>query len=243
MFETIRHNLHDRVQALQSSMDAGQRCLLANEIAQVIDYKKLNDRERSLAEEIINNLIEDEVESVRAAIAVAVRTSPYLPTALAQKLARDIAEISLPVLELSPVLEDRFLSEIIRTGIVEKMSAIAQRKNVSSKICRQIVSLGRKEPILTLLKNNGAEISDHTMVTIIRVYGDDETVEQAIFDRGDLSDDVLATLRELSEAHVSDFIRKYFQIPGHVIDVERGRNLLDGVNRRPVWWHSKQGPI
>lgn len=243
MFETVRHNLQHYVLNAQEHMDSAQRCGLANDMAYIFDHNGLNERERYLAEEIIANLIDDEVESVRLSIAVAVGTSPYLPVELAHKLARDISAISLPVLKLSPVLEDRFLEDVLKTGIVDKMLAIAERHNVSAQVCRRIVSMGRKEPVLRLLENKGAKINDHTMITIIRVYGDDKTVEQAIFDRGELSDDVLATLQNLSEAHVSNFIQKYFKIPGHVMDVERGRDLLEGVNRKPTWWNSKQGPI
>lgn len=243
MFETVRHNLQHYVLNAQEHMDSAQRCGLANDMAHIFDHNDLNERERYLAEEIIANLIDDEVESVRLSIAVAVGTSPHLPVELAHKLARDISAISLPVLKLSPVLEDRFLEDVLKTGVVDKMLAIAERHNVSAQVCRRIVSMGRKEPVLRLLANKGAEINDHTMITIVRVYGDDEKVEQAIFDRGELSDDVLATLRNLSEAHVSDFIQKYFKIPGHVMDVERGRDLLDGLNRKPAWWNSKQGPI
>ncbi|WP_419798306.1 MAG: DUF2336 domain-containing protein [Terasakiella sp.] len=243
MFETVRHNLQHYVLNAQEPMDSAQRCSLADEMAYIFDHDSLNERERHLAEEIIADLINDEVESVRLAIAVAVGTSPHLPVELAHKLACDISAISLPILKLSPVLEDRFLEGILKTGVVEKMLAIAERHNVSAQVCRRIVSMGRKEPVLCLLANKGAEINDHTMITIVRVYGDDEKMEQAIFDRGELSDDVLATLRNLSEAHVSDFIQKYFKIPGHVMDVERGRDLLDGLNRKPAWWNSKQGPI
>jgi len=243
MLETVRQNLQHYVINAQKHMDSAQRCRLADEMAHIFNHDGLNKRERHLAEEIVANLIDDEVETVRLAIAVAVGTSPHLPIELAHKLAHDISVISIPVLKLSPVLEDHFLEDVLKTGVVEKMLAIAQRHNVSAQVCRRIVSMGRKEPVLRLLENKGAKINDHTMITIVRVYGDDEMVEQEIFNRGDLSDDVLTTLQNLSEAHVSDFIQKYFKIPGHVMDVERGRNLLDGINRKPTWWNSKQGPI
>jgi uncharacterized protein (DUF2336 family) len=229
--ETLRHRKGEK-----------ERCHLAREMAAVLDQDGLSDKERHLAEEIIARLVEDELEAVRIAVAQAVAASPSLPVKLAEKLARDIVEVSLPVLKLSPVLKDRFLEEIIRTGIVEKLAAIAERETLSERVSRQLVSAGRKGPVIRLLKNEAAKINDHTMVTIILVYGDSERVAEAVFNRGELSPDILVTLRALSEDHVCQFVQRYLDVPDHVLDLKRGRNLLEktpqsGEPDKAAWWH------
>ncbi|SCA56396.1 hypothetical protein MTBPR1_20244 [Candidatus Terasakiella magnetica] len=238
--------LANRAQALRDRMDAKEKCALARDMGQALDQENLNDTQRTLAEDIISKLVEDEMVQVRAAIAEAVAGSPHLPGRIARKLAEDIAEVSIPVLALSPALEEKLLDDVINSGVAEKITAIAGRDNVSAHICCQIVASGRKGAVVRLLNNPGADISDHTMVTIVRVYGDDKKIEQAVFDRGELSNEVMETLRDLSEAHVSAFIQRYFNLPEHMVDVDRGRNLLErnqNDRRNSNWWDSKQGVL
>lgn len=241
MLQSARQSMQKHAATLRQRKGEKERCHLAREMAAVLDQEDLSEKERQLAEEIVARLVEDELESVRTAVSEAVASSSALPLDLAEKLARDIVEVSLPVLKLSPVLRDRFLEEIIRTGIVEKLCAIAERKMISERLSRQLVSAGRKGPVVRLLKNEAAEINDHTMVTIIRVYGDSERVAEAVFDRGALSPDILVTLRALSEDHVCKFVHRYFDVPHHAMDLKKGRNLLE--NRDPdkaPWWHGQE---
>jgi len=238
--------LSKRAKALRERMNANQRCKLAQEIGVAYEKEGMSDTERTLAEEIIVRLVEDEIVKVRSAISEAVAGSPHLPGRIARKLAQDIAEVSVPVLELSPNLEERFLEDIVKSGITEKISAVANRKEVSANLSRHIVASGRKGAVVRLLKNRGAEITDHTMVTIVRVYCDDARVEKAVFDRDTLSDDVIETLRELTEAHVTAFIQRYFNLPEHMVDVDRGRKLMEREEddrRSSNWWDNKQGAV
>ncbi|WP_167730624.1 DUF2336 domain-containing protein [Terasakiella sp. SH-1] len=246
MFNTEKpaQTLARRASALRHRMDTEQKSALGREMAQTLDQPDLSQTQRTLAEEIIAKLVDDEIVAVRAAIAEAVAGSPYLPGKIAKKLAEDIADVSLPILELSPVLEEKILEDIINSGITEKIYAIAGRENISTHICNLIVASGRKNAVVRLLKNPSAHINDHTMINIVRVYGDDQKVEQAIFDRGALNEDILNTLRDLSEAHVIAFIKRYFNLPEHMVDVERGRQLLEREERRTSgWWDQKQGVI
>lgn len=242
--------LADRAKSLKSRMDAHERTQLARDMGCALDQPDLKETERALAEEIIQKLVDDEIILVRSAIAQAVAGSPHLPAKIAQQLADDIEEVALPVLELSPVLEDRFLETIIKSGATNKMKAISSREIVSANICQRIVESGQKGPVIRLLQNPGANISNNTMITTVRVYGDNPNIEKAVFDRGELPDEVVNALCELVEAHVVSFVKRYFNLPEHVVDVQKGRNMLKGMknkrresDKKPStdWWDSKSG--
>ena len=248
MFGTkkITQKLSKRAKALRERMDAQHRCDLARDIGATLDQENVNDQERKIALEIIEKLVIDETISVRKAIAEAVAGSPHLPGPIARKLAEDIEEVSLPVLKLSPCLEEQFLEDVINSGVTEKITAIAGRSDLSAQLCQCIVSSGRKKAVVRMLKNPTANISDISMTNVVRIYGDDKNVEDAIFERGALPEKVINVLRELTEAHVKTFIQRYFNLPEHMIDVDKGRELLDKKDedrREGNWWDDKKGAV
>ncbi len=232
--------LAQRAKALRERKDAQHRCALAKEMGDAFGDASLTQSERKLALDIIKKLVTDEISSVRAATAQAVAASPYLPKSVAARLAQDISEVSLPVLELSPVLEEWLLEEIVKSGVAEKIRAVAKRENVSPNLCRHIIASGRKGAVICLLNNKGAQITDQSMVNIVRVYGDDEYVEEAIVARGALSEDVLKNLRDAAESHVHAFIKRHFKLTDQVSESFRPKKITDKADKIPHtghWWH------
>lgn len=242
-------NLSKRAAALRQRIDEKNRIDLAHDMGTTLCDPALSDDERLIAMEIVAKLINDQIASVRTAIAKSVASSPYLSAKLAQQLAEDINEVAIPVLKLSPVLEERVLESIIDSGAAEKIHAIAGRAELSANICRRIVASGKKRAVIHLLENPTAQITNHTMVTVVRVYGDDSHVEKAVLNRGELPDDVINDLCELAEAHVISFVQRYFNLPEHVINVQKGRNLLKTIKTNAPasetgnWWEPKKGAV
>jgi uncharacterized protein (DUF2336 family) len=243
---TATKNLAKRAESLRKRMDFVERRALAYDIGVVYNQSDLGETERAIAETIIQKLIEDEIVSVRAAIAQAVAGSPHLPGSIARKLALDIAEVAVPVLELSKKLEDQFLEEIIKRNLPEKIKAIAGREVVSPNLCRRIVATAHPQAVERLVRNPGAEITDYTMTTIVRIFGQDPKIEQAVLDRGELPETVLESLRLLTENHVATFIQRYFNLPERMIDIQRGKDLMERKTeerRNSNWWNPKAGVI
>jgi len=251
MFRTspTTQTLSKRAAALRARMNEKHRIDLARDMGTALNEPNLSETERAIAQEIVAKLVEDEITSVRAAIAEAVAGSPHLPGTIAKKLAQDIAEVAIPILSLSPVLKEKVLEDIIESGAADKIRAIAGREIVSPNICRRIVASGKKGAVIRLLENPGASLTNQTMVTIVRVYGDDQNVEKAVLDRGELPDEVVNALCELVEAHVVAFVQRYFNLPEHVVNVQKGRNLLKGIKTKrrasddDTWWDTKKGAV
>lgn len=177
----------------------------------------LSEAERSIAEDIVRILSEDVIESVRKALAQSVASSSYLPRSVAERLARDIEEVSVPVLEFSSVLSDDVLKEIIGKGTPRQVEATAKRSQVSESISEAIVERGHVPAISMLIGNRGASLAAETWLKAIERHGEEQELIKAAIDRGRIPEQVAVKLLEISTAHVSSFVVRYLNVPPAMI--------------------------
>ena len=71
------------------------------------------------------------------------------------------------------VFDDDDLIEIIRSGVVARQIATASRKSVSSAVSGALVETGKLRVITSLLDNDGAEIVEADLSSIIDQFGDE----------------------------------------------------------------------
>jgi len=233
-----------RAAALKARMSPKERCALAVDIGQFLDDQNNQDQEREIALAIVEKLVSDETERVRVAISQAIAHNAQIPRALAEQLARDINDVAIPVLELSPTLTERFLEEIILSGSTEKIVAISRRKDLSSRLAHQIVSSGRTKAVRSLLDNLDVSLDNQTLITVVRVYGDDPKTEEALFNRDDLPTDVINALYTFTEAHVATFLRRYFNLSDSLLALPGSDESAkkSSLETRP-WWDTKKGAV
>lgn len=206
----------NKLQVLGShSATEDSRIAIAENMGELLD-KSLNETQKNIALEIIGILINDEIVSVRAALARKVATSENLPPNIAKKMALDIEAVSLPILKFSPVLTDEMLQEIIDTGIPARIAAIARRKHISMAIANAIVEAGQTHPIALLIRNPGAEIGEMTFITALELFGRDDEIGQAIISRQALPPSVLQVIRYTVEEHVMEQVKARFKLPDDV---------------------------
>ena len=123
---------------------------------------ELNEREITLMQSILHQLVRDTETEVRKAIAERFADSYFVPPEVILELANDDIEIAFPVLRKSNLLKDPDLIEVIRHRTFEHQLAVAQRDAVSEAVSGALVDTENETVIVTLLKNTGAEISRKT---------------------------------------------------------------------------------
>ena len=154
------------------------RALAVHKVCRKIDAAELSDGERQHAEAILTILAKDAAELVRRSLAVTLRNSPTLPREAALALANDVEAVALHVLAHSPVLTDSDLIQLVRKGSPTKQTAIAKRPIVSRAVSMVISNEGAQEAIQALAGNNGAELSEADMETLlVRFPSDSVTAE------------------------------------------------------------------
>ncbi len=134
---------HD-IRMLVKGATPDERALAAHKLCRTIDRAELDDDQRVLAGEILRVMAADAAELVRRAMAVTLRNSPSLPADVANRLARDVESISLPILSFSPAFSDADLAEIVRLGGPVRQMAMAKRPKLSRKVSALLVEQGAR---------------------------------------------------------------------------------------------------
>lgn len=192
------------VQRLLDGASAENRAATAVRVAQQIDVADLTESERRIAEDIVRLFARDAEAKVRKALADQVKTSPHLPHDVALKLARDVEEVALPVIQFAQVLTDGDLIELVRGGESARQGAVASRAQVSEAVADAIVEHGHESAVAKLAANDGAAISDAAFDRMVARFPGANAVSQALVGRARLP---LRVVEQLFTA-VSDSLRQ-----------------------------------
>lgn len=175
--EDVQRLLHD------PSVDV--RADLVRKTSFHLDSGGFNAKEAQLAIEIFRLLARDAELRVRQALAENLKASSMLPHDIALQLAKDVDEVSLPVIEYSYVLTEEDLVDLVEsTTNAMQHIAIARRENVSSKLSDALVETQNPDVIKTLVANQGAVISEQGLNTILAGFGSDRSIQETLIQRG-----------------------------------------------------------
>ena len=145
------------VARLLANPDADARTEIAGKIA--LQHPALSAEQRKLAEDIFRLMVRDAEVRVRQALSRQLKENQFVPHDVAMSLAKDVEDVSLPMLEFSEVLSDADLIEIVRSQEAIKAQAVARRAHVSTAVSDALVDTHNEDVVATLVANSGAKIS------------------------------------------------------------------------------------
>ena len=156
---------------LADDVDTGVRCALAQRIGQLAPQLDEISRERigTVVNELLARLVGDQVPRVRQLLAEELKHAVAVPSAVIEKLARDVdPAVAAPVLEYSPLLSDELLLDII-AGTPEggALLAISRRSGLTEPIADAVVATDDKAAICSLLSNRSAQIREETLDALV----------------------------------------------------------------------------
>lgn len=193
-----------------------------NKITRGYDNGDFSSNELQLANDILRTLARDAESAVRKTIADNLKRSPDLPHDVAVKLASDVEEVSIPVLEASMILNDDDLIEIIKSSNnTNKHLAITKRSIISGIVSESLVSTNNKEVVESLLGNDGATIFDRSYEDILSLFANDKDISDFFYKR----QYVPAYIKEKLMAEASDNLKEYL-ISRYNIDAESVTNIV-----------------
>jgi uncharacterized protein (DUF2336 family) len=169
------------VKRLLSNPTGDTRTEIAGKIAS--QHQGLSAGERKLAEDIFRLMVKDAEVRVREALSRQLKENPTVPHDVALSLARDVEEVSLPMLQFSEALTDEDLIEIVQSQSPEKQVAVASRHTVSASLADALVETGNETAVATLVSNEGAELTEKTLLNVADRYGESETVGKSLVER------------------------------------------------------------
>jgi uncharacterized protein (DUF2336 family) len=166
--------------------DAGVRAETIAKVGTGFAGGALTAAERSLAEDIFRSMAQDVEARVRKAMAESLRDSEDVPHDLALKLANDVSEVAVPFIEMTTVLSDDDLVQIIQSHGTDHQVAVARRPHVSERVSDALVDTKNETVVATLVNNAGAEISEKTMSRVLDDFGHVRPIATSMAERNAL---------------------------------------------------------
>jgi len=205
------------------------RAMVASKMARAMDSARLSGHERRLAEEFVRALARDVAVPVRAAVSFNLRHSPHLPRDLAQRLADDVDEVSLPLLAESPVLDDEILLAVLPCASAAKQEAIARRPAVSEPVSSALIEAGAENAVAALMGNHGASIGEAGLHRAVDRFPASDAVHTGIVHREALPLAVIARLVEL----VSDVLLTHL-VANHDMPAQLASDIVLRARERTI---------
>jgi uncharacterized protein (DUF2336 family) len=160
---------------------------------------------------------------VRRALAVALKNSPKLPRDIANKLARDVESIALPIILNSPALTDSDLVEIVRACPPAKQVAVASRETLSASVTAAIAGYGAAEAIERALANDNAVFDEQGLETALDRFAGVSTITAAMVRRNVLPLPITEKLVSLVAGEAFDYLVNNHELPPQIaIDLAMG---------------------
>ena len=213
------------------------RAETAQHVATLFSAGTLTDSERETAFAILAELAKDVEQEVRQSLAIHVASCAILPPLLARTIAADIESISIPFIQISPALTEADLVSIVRLGSAAKQVAVATRERVTGRVAKVLIATRSAAVVTTLLRNDGAEISEPSYHMIMDGFTNDATVQGLLVERASLP---LTVTERLIQA-VSDVLRDRL-IEKHALPPEIATELLNQARERALFHSATAAP-
>lgn len=186
---------------------------ITNKLALAYGGAKMNKNESVIAEQIFRLLMRDLEVRVRASLAQNIKESAAIPKDIVMALARDVEEVSLPVLQSSQVLDDNDLIELIQsTKEISRHLAISMRKEVSGEVSETLLKGGNDKVAMSLINNDGAHLSEAGLDTIIKTFSGDEKMMGAVSKRPQLPVGAVEKLINVVSSTLADELKKKYKL-------------------------------
>ncbi len=193
------------------------RVEVAAKLGHTLEDAGLSETELVLAQDIIRHMAADIAVDVRASLARSVKNAKKLPHDVALRLAKDVEEVSLPVLEFSTLFTDEDLISIVKSHSPEKQEAIARRETVSEEVSSVIVEEGAEEAVSTLVSNKNAHIPDKSLERVTERFADNQIINSNLVKRDHLPLAVAERLVGRVSDALKDYIVAHHALPQSVV--------------------------
>jgi uncharacterized protein (DUF2336 family) len=165
---------------------AGERAEATSALARAYLYSDLSPDDLAAAEGAMIMLLDDPSPLVRRALSDAFASADKAPRIVVHALASDQADVALPVLAHSPMLDEDDLVDLIGNGDEDVQAAIAGRSPLPRALAAAIAEVGSAEACLTLLENSNADIALFSVDRVVDRFGHLASIRENLLARDDL---------------------------------------------------------
>ena len=138
----------------------------------------ISENERKIAEDIFRLIANDVEIKVRQDLAESLKKCQSLPRDIVQKIIDDVASVARPMIQYSDLLTEQDLIEIVKGHDEEKQIAVASREKVPFRVSETLIEEASQKPVVVLVSNNLADISDYAYQRLIERFRDCEEIHR-----------------------------------------------------------------
>ena len=195
---------------LAKDRDVDVRLSLAKRLISLLpDLSK--DKQSQLyayAVQALGTLALDEVLKIRKALSSTLKDHAHTPPKVAGQLARDLErEVSEPILRFCAALADEDLLDILKSHPAHwVIEAVAGRKTVSGAVSDALIQSDHKPGGTILIGNEGAEITEDTLMQIVKKARSYPEWQKPVASRAKLPPSIAVQLAEFVDASVRDIL-------------------------------------
>jgi uncharacterized protein (DUF2336 family) len=170
--------------------------------------------EMDIVKDILLLLSEDMEVRIRRVLAFELKENPNMPHSVALKLAHDVQDVALPVLEFASVLTPKDLLELVHaTREAARHSAIARRSiGITPDVSRALISTGHAQVAGFLFGNANAQIDDRGIAQAFILYKDNGSVLERLVQCGGMSVALAERLIASASTNVQGMLAQRFGI-------------------------------
>ena len=217
------------VARLEDDKSVSARVNAAAKLGTLLDKGNLSNEERHIAEGILRVMIRDTEARVRVALSEALKYCTDVPRDVVLSIIRDSDLVAAPMLAASDLLSDEDLIEIVRAQSQAKCLAVVRRDTVSTAVADALIETGDDEVVARLSANNGANISEPALQSILDHHADSDRIKGALVDRATLPVVIAERLVNL----VSERLRERL-VTRHELSSDTASELVQEIRERAV---------
>lgn len=170
---------------------------IARNLAKYCNNSHPEESQLKIAEQVFRTLQQDVEVSVRKNLADAIKSLPEVPHDIIVSLAKDIEEVSIPVLQFSEILSEEDILSIINNASADgdgKYLAISKRNDISDKVSDALIDTRKDSVVGSLIQNKAAHISEDSLRKAVENHTNSEYVLGSMIERGSLPINVIERL-------------------------------------------------
>lgn len=202
------------IEKLAKNPSADARADIAGKVAATLSSGAFNEGESLLALDILRVLVRDVEVRVRKSVATHLRDSLTVPRDMVLELARDVPEVSVPLLRYSYLLTEEDLVQLVRsTREVVKLVAVASRESISEPLSEALLETETGEVVRALLANRGAVVREHQLLKRWDYFTRNQALLEVLVHRGGLPATVAEKLYSVVSDEMKSTLSKMYRLP------------------------------
>jgi uncharacterized protein (DUF2336 family) len=190
---------------------------ITEQLVQHFNSGQFEKNEANLAIEVMNLLAQDSEIKIRKTLSDNLKDNTAIPHALALRLAKDVAEVAVPMLEVSILLTQEDLISIVKSSNeISALTAIADRKDVSGPLSGALIDTSHAVVVNTLVNNKDAHLSADHISEVMEKFAKSGTIIEALVNRGTLPVGIVERMLEFVSDELKGQLIKQYKVSGEM---------------------------